>query len=164
MAKPSDVVKTLKARIDRRTKIAKKLSSAQLKQIGSALIIAMKASIKRGLSPIQSAGRFPAYKNPSKYPGKFHRKRFGKRPRPVNLHLSGDFLKDLQVIKVIPKTKEPIIRIGFKTRLSKKKEQGHREGAKGQRKRPIIPLQDKERFSDAIYRAGQRILNGFIKR
>jgi hypothetical protein len=45
--------------------------------------------------------------------------------------------------------RRPKIRIGFFDLKSQEKERGHREGAKGQLRRPIIPLPN-ENFARAI--------------
>jgi hypothetical protein len=71
-----------------------------------------------------------------------------KRPRPVNLFLSGDFLSNLTYALGI-RGKAQVIEIGFFDDLSAKKESGHREGVNGQPKRPIIPT-GSERFSAII--------------
>ena len=127
----------------------KKITQKDLKFIGTALIKAMKASIAKGISPITDGKRFPAYKNPSKYPGsKTIKKKFPKkRKRPVNLLLSGKFLRDLTFNT--KKGKTPNITIRFKTKLSRDKEEGHRKGVNKQPKRPIIPKAT-ERFSERI--------------
>lgn len=78
------------------------------------------------------------FMNKGRYPFTAEAKKEGKKPRPVNLELTGDFLKSLLVwFSGTGKTKA--VHIGFKDDLSKKKEQGHREGANGQPKRPMIP-------------------------
>ena len=93
--------------------------------VGRAPIKEMKDQISKGISPIREGPkRFPAYKNPKKYPGK----RKGKRP--VNLKLTGDFLRSLS-FKALQGGKGYITRIFFDDSdgLSDLKEQGHREGA-----------------------------------
>lgn len=106
--------------------------------------------VAKGISPIEGNGRFPAYKGQSekkrsKYPYSVKDKFPNKRARPVNLFLSGKFLKAL---KAFPKSIN-IISIGFFSSYGKKLERGHREGANGQAKRPIIP-QEGERFAKSI--------------
>lgn len=81
-----------------------------------------------------------------------------KKERPVNLTLSGAFLKMLKV-----KTTKDGFEIGFYDSLSIKKEMGHREGVNGQPSRPIIP-QDGEQFSSSIYRRLVKKLTEVIKR
>jgi hypothetical protein len=119
-------------------------------RIGIGVTSKMLDFISKGISPIQGAGRFPAYKNPKKYPGDL------KAKRPVNLYLSGDFLKslDYREIKTSSGYATEIFYIGEES----KKEQGHREGAHGQPKRPTIP-QGREEFVVAI----QRIITNLFK-
>jgi hypothetical protein len=108
----------------------------------------MLAFIARGISPILGNGRFPGYKHAasrdaSKYPFNVRKDYPAKRPRPVNLFLSGDFLRDL-IARKVP-GKKLSIEIGFKQgSLSAKKESGHREGVNGQPRRPIIPSESEE--------------------
>jgi hypothetical protein len=89
-----------------------------------------------------------------------------KKERPVNLYLSGDFMKSLEswldlALKKSPDGNEAkIVKhlwIGFRDELSQKKEQGHREGANGQEKRPIIP-EENEEFATSIQKI---IIAGF---
>lgn len=109
--------------------------------------------ISKGISPIKGNGRFPAYKDAKKYPGK------RKSARPVNLKLSGDFLNSLQAR--VKKFKDGFgFVIGYFDNLSKLKEQGHREGANKQRKRPSIPEIDKrEQFAERIQVTFLKIFN-----
>lgn len=61
-------------------------------------------STKKGISPLKSYGRFQGYKvdragdtnNKSYYPNNVKRKYPGKRKRPVNLTLSGEYLRKLE--------------------------------------------------------------------
>jgi len=117
------------------------IGSNNMRKIGKKTVSAMKRQIRKGISPI-SGKKFPAYKNPKRYPGR------RKRHSPVNLRLEGDFLRDLKVTDIFL-GKNPFFTIGFGSRESDKKEQGHREGANGQPKRPIIPIRG-ESFSRAV--------------
>ena len=102
--------------------------------------------ISKGISPIEGQGRFPGYKNPKEgYPATVKTSFGSKRPRPVNLTLSGKFLRRLIAR---PKGKFTV-EIGFFDKYGKDLEQGHREGTNGQLKRPIIP-QTGERFVNSI--------------
>jgi len=132
--------------------IEKKLNSIRVPidrrtadSIGTVVLREMKSMILKGLSPIQGRGRFEKYKNPKKYPGK------RKRPRPVNLKLTGEFLKSLTADEKSSQT-------GWNTeisfgnnQLSKDKEDGHRNRAGGQPSRPIIP-EGNETFAVRIKR------------
>lgn len=112
------------------------------KLIGTTTIKLMRELIASGNSPIYGKGKFPKYKDPKRYPGK------KKSHEPVNLYLSGDFLKSLDY-KLIPD------KIGFKTKVGYfeddqlVKEQGHRKGTNKQPKRPTIP-KGKEEYVKAI--------------
>lgn len=71
------------------------------------------------------------------YPYSVQHKYSDKKPRPVNLFLSGKFLESL-IYKVNKKELKVVIQ--FDDKLSELKEQGHREGVNGQPKRPIFPI------------------------
>lgn len=150
--------------------------------------------IIKGISPIEGAGRFPAYKwagiandlnkeikgfktrlnralasstkrklsssietrksairdiKADKYPYNTEEfKQGSKRVRPVNLFLTGEFLFHLEAVLVGVAGKYGL-EIGFFTPDQAIKEIGHREGANGQPKRPIIPI-DREDFAQSI--------------
>lgn len=75
----------------------------------------------------------------------------GKKPRPVNLFLSGDFLSSLE--HVVTRSAEGVgLEIGFFDSAQAVKEQGHREGANGQPERPVIPVL-REEFAQTILNA-----------
>lgn len=106
--------------------------------------------VSKGISPIEGNGRFDAYKPKSKtkrtYPETVKKSYPAKRRRPVNLELSGKFLRAL---KSFPKSVN-IISIGFFSSYGETLELGHREGAGGQAVRPIIPSEPGESFTKAI--------------
>lgn len=85
-----------------------------------------------------------------------------KKPRPVNLFLSGDFLSNL-TYSIAAKGKKKLISIGFLDDLSAKKEQGHREGVNGQPSRPTIP-KGTESFAQIIKLDIMKIMKDAIKR
>lgn len=131
--------------------------------IGALVVKEMTDMISKGISPIEGAGRFPAYKAQSRgkgqkqgYPYNTKEYREGKKKvRPVNLYLTGDMMKDL--------TYEPIevkgswrTEIGYFTIDSILKEIGHRDGVNGQPKRPTLP-QGQEGFAQRIQRILFRI-------
>ena len=124
--------------------IFRKIPERELKKIGDSTIEQMKSFIAKGISPIKSIGRFQGYKNAGvkgKYPANQIKIYPDKKPRPVNLKLSGDFLKSLKA-KVVPTGKNKTINISFDLSidpLAEDKELGHRNGAGGQPKRPILP-------------------------
>lgn len=126
-------LETLQQPIDRKTATT----------LGRKIVAAMKDNISKGISPI-TGRRFPAYKNPRKYPGD------RKPSRPVNLKLSGKQLKALQSRPV--KSEAGFgSSVGYLTNAgnAQKKESGHREGVNQQPKRPTIPIGN-ESFSQRI--------------
>lgn len=127
-------LRKFRAPLDRKT--AQKLARRIIKE--------MKADIAKGINPITFGDRrFPAYKNPRKYPGR------RKGARPVNLKLTGAFLKSLQFqLERVARDNYDVV-LGFFDSLSRKKEEGHRDGANRQPKRPIIP-EGNERFNARI--------------
>jgi hypothetical protein len=159
-----------------------------LNQIGDEVVKEMKSMISKGISPIEGNGRFPEYKSksdvrkqgrskrgsqktpsrrkgkpkPTGYPYNVQKDFPNKRPRPVNLFLSGDFLKMLKRIVTVG-SQRPTLEIGFEDELSVKKEDGHRTGANGQAKRPIIP-QGNEKFAQRIQRVIQTTLNNSLEK
>lgn len=77
-------------------------------------------------------------------------KKGSKKDRPVNLWLKGDFLRALKYRLKLFKGSY-VTDIGFFDPKQEVKEQGHREGANGQPKRPIIPT-SQEGFAQRIQR------------
>lgn len=127
----------------------------EAQELGDDVVFQMKQLIAKGISPIRSVGRFPAYKGAGKkgrYPQSVQSRYPGKRDRPVNLKLSGEFLNDL-TFKVKPGTagKHASVEIGYYTRSEQDKERSHRDGTNGQPKRPTIP-QGSEQFAVTIQR------------
>lgn len=128
--------------------LTRPMTKASTKKMGQEVIAEMKNLIGKGVSPI-TGKRFPKYKKSYRDQiKKYHSKKYGKKNTPINLKLTGDFLKDLSS-RVISKGKLNLSEIFFKTELSEKKEEGHRKGANRQRKRPILP-KGKEKFAQRI--------------
>lgn len=71
-----------------------------------------------------------------------------KRPRPVNLYLTGDFLRAL-ALSVKTVADRALVEIGWWDPKQAIKEKGHREGAGGQPKRPTLPGRG-ERWAQVI--------------
>lgn len=117
------------------------LSKSQVQDIGEGTVSLMKSQISKGISTIAGGGRFPAYKNPARYPGKL------KRQRPVNLYLTGDMLAALTVKADSPRA----FTLGYFESSEAIKEHGHRDGANGQPRRPTIP-EGSEEFNQTIQR------------
>ena len=148
-------------------KAIRSLTRNDLLDVADATIDEMKTMISKGISPIKGEGRFPAYlwagkkslarkrgakkkalnrEFSDKYPYSAMKKFPGKKERPVNLKLSGDFLNALSA-----RVGKSRIDIGFFDKPFEDYELGHREGANGQPKRPIIPIKGEE-LSPSIYR------------
>jgi hypothetical protein len=164
--------KKLRKDIERETgleakKALKSLTQSELRAIGLAVCDEIRTVTAKGISPIKSIGRFQPYKwaakkslkrksgssgkslnreFQNKYPYSVRDKYPDKRERPVNLRLSGEFIKSLTA-KVV----SGVLSIGYFNEQFAKYESGHREGVNGQPKRPTIP-QNSEQFSDTIYR------------
>lgn len=113
-------------------------------KLGSTAVAGMKDLISSGISPIRGGsfgGKFPQYKNRKKYPGD------RKPATPVNLNLTGAFLDSLDYEVVQDKNGTYKVIIGFGSNSkSNDKERGHRDGANGQPKRPIIPQTKKREY------------------
>ncbi len=148
-----------------KNKLKSELGRGIGKEIGEAVVDKMKEQIAKGISPIEGQGRFPAYKE--SYPPKnksFKSKYPDKKKRPVNLSLSGDFIKDLKVQKITKNSDGVRVEIGFKGgTLSHDKEEGHRSGVNQQRKRPIIP-EARESFNNSIKSIINKIIRDSIKK
>lgn len=105
--------------------------------IGKIAVQGIKEFTEVGTSPIRGKLRFAAYINPTRYPG-------NRKPRrPVNLRLSGDFM-DALTYKLSKDSSGYSVNVGYFDTKNAKKEQGHREGANGQPKRPTIPVQGED--------------------
>ena len=130
-------------------RLKKPVDGKTAKKIGKETVVMMKSSVSKGLSPIKSRGRFKAYKK--SYKDRITRsKMFGKKLKPVNLKLSGTFLKQL-TFKVRRGKFGSLPEIGFFKSYGIDLEQGHREGQNNQEKRPIIPdTSSNENFSVKI--------------
>lgn len=130
------------------------LNKKESNDMGSQVIKEMKNLVSKGISPIVGAGlskRFEPYHGSYRKQIKDRGRVDGYRKalRPVNLKLSGAFLKSLRrtVTKRSGGGWDTVI--GFNDELSEDKETGHREGANNQRKRPIIP-EGNETFAQRI--------------
>jgi hypothetical protein len=131
------------------------LTQSEADEVGRKALSEMKSLISRGVSPISGGGyggKFPAYKNPDKYPGK------RKSKTPVNLKLKGDFLDDLDY-SVVKGKSGYAAEIGYSSPKEKLKEKGHREGANGQPERPTIPIFNRgEKFARSIQDAFLKVV------
>lgn len=128
------------------------VSRATADDLGKSIVARMKKMITAGISTIEGNGRFPKYKHagkPDKYPAIARGDYPNKRQSPVNLTLSGEMLKNLSSTPVrTGKNWGPEISYTGDAAL---KESGHREGVRGQPKRPTIPDARKgEKFNQTI--------------
>lgn len=141
--------------LQRKLQDAAKIDRSTAAKIGSEIVSQIKDFTASGVSPIRGKGKFPRYKDPAKYPGK-------RKPRtPVNLRLTGAFMKGLKH-EVISDGKNGYAARVFYQAEQEKKEQGHRDGAKGQPKRPTIP-RGNESFAEKIKAAYIRIVQNSKK-
>lgn len=109
-------------------------------QVAKIVVGGMKDSIESGTSPITNQ-RFPAYRG--SYRERIQKGKVpGKSLQPVNLTLTGRFLRSLVSLSPFKKANGWVAPVGFDSRFgdSQDKEQGHRDGANNQAKRPIIPV------------------------
>lgn len=152
---PRQIQKALKKDFDR---VVGRITRADYRRAGDAVVRAMLTDVARGQSPIRGNRAFKGYINPTKYPG-------NRKPRtPVNLRLTGDFLDNLEV-RLRRGARNPTLRIGFFRKKQILKELGHREGAGGQPKRPIIPDDKKgERFNVKISKILDRLIQDIANR
>lgn len=140
----------------------KKLQQSVTQQIpskvGRPLIDQIIDTVQRGYSPVAGQGRFPAYKNPKKYPGN------RKPPTPVNLTLSGRFLNDLDATQ--PSFSEASqrhkIKIGFTSDYGKTLEKGHTDPETGQPHRQVIPNKG-ESFNAKLLKFAKDLYNRLLK-
>jgi len=123
--------------------------------LGNLIVREMKKDIANLKSPIRGRGAFPALKDSYKKV----KQRAGKGGKP-DLKFTGKFLKSLRATVNKLKRGGYSATIGFSSAFSKTKELGHREGANGQKERPIIP-NSKEGFNNHI---SKEIKTFFLKR
>lgn len=151
-------VPAIKNKLD---KLGRGLTRDEADTVGRNAVEKMKEMISKGLSPVRGGDtrpRFPKYLNPKRYPGK-------KKPAsPVNLQLTGAFLKNLGY-KVVQRAKGWGAEIGYDDPEQIVKEQGHREMANGQPHRPTIPMQSEgEAFARSVEDSYLRIILGAFRR
>lgn len=134
------------------------------KRVGREIVKQIKDFTRKGISPVRGGGvraRMPAYKNPLQYPGR------RKRRRPVNLRLSGDFMRSLTFTSVNSRTGKAT-RVFYRGQNNNKKEQGHAVGANRQPRRPTLPgavnRSARERFAPSILQALNKIYLSRINR
>lgn len=85
------VIRKSQISVNLRARLQKTVSPAFVKTVNTEIVEEIKRKISIGSSPV--SGRFVAYTNPKRYPGK-------KKPaKPVNLYLSGVMLSWLKAFK-----------------------------------------------------------------
>lgn len=142
-----------------RTKVAKrgvKFLNSEIRKTRSRLKLGQVTSSKSGVGRLRAQQdrlrilkKIAQAKQNQGYPYNTKEYRQGKkRPRPVNLWLTGDFLRALtfELKKLAGKAG---IEIGWWEPKQAIKEKGHREGANGQPKRPTLP-RGSERWNQTI--------------
>lgn len=157
-------LKRLKDKLTK-TQVVKAIKSKDAKDVGDSVTKEMLKLISKGQSPIKKArgsGRFPAYKE--SYLKQIAEKEgifATKKKTPVNLKLTGDFLKAL-TSNVVNENGQYVTEIFYEGKEDDK-ERDHRKGARGQRKRPTIP-QGKEEFRTKIIREVEKIYKRALQR
>lgn len=134
--------------------------SSRFKKLASGATTKLKKTFK---NKAKEARRGYPYSVQGKYPE--------KKPRPVNLYLTGSFLDALDFVymgavgRSIGRTIVYIRDIKDESGVSAKtKEYGHRYGANGQPKRPIMPIQDAgEKLAATIDAKIAKILRARLK-
>lgn len=155
MARAKDVPRQIQKIVRQEIrKVTLRATRTDLSSMGRLVVREMKSMISKGQSPISGDGRFLAYKPSYKKAIKRGKGPFKtKRPSPVNLKLTGAFLKAL-TFKLRRGARFPTLRIGFFKKSEILKELGHRKGTNKQHKRPVVPNK-KEKFARPI----QKIIN-----
>ena len=131
----------------------------QLKDFGNTIAYELIKNTMNGITSVAGEDRrFPAYKDPLKYPA-------GLKPqRPVNLTLKGDMLDDLD-FDVILDNRGFGIRLFFSTDASATKYKSNHNAETGQAgKRKIIPINKGEKFSKSMEQFIQKELNKMIEK
>lgn len=141
----------------------------QANKLGKATVKEMKNLISKGISPIKGDGRFEAYRGSYKeqiaakgYVTVAGRKE-SKKLRPVNLKLTGKFLKALKSkVERVKSGYSPVV--GYFKTSEQKKEQGHREQQNNQGFRPTIPQESLgEVFASKIQQLVLKFLNRAVR-
>jgi len=142
--------------------VSKPVTRDTAKKIGKTTVNTMLDMVSKGKNPIKKE-RLRIYSKSYKKQIKSQVGLFaGKAIRPVNLKLSGKFLKKLK-FKVKGFARKVSLRIGFFDRRSIKLEKFHRDGT-GNARRPIIPVGE-EQFKAPINKAAKEIMiKDFLKR
>ncbi len=161
----------IKVEFDFYKKTLKAVNSSSTKNaLGEVLRKEVLDFIEEGISPIKGRGKFKGYKvdrgggsdNPRAYPNSVKKKYPRKRKRPINLELSGKFLKAL----TYKKTKEGI-KFGFFGMNDdiRDKYETHNLGLdKYVPKRKFLPTVDGEEYSLDITKALEKTLDEILRK
>ena len=154
-------------------KLKRPVSRGDADFAGKLMVREMKRLIEFGISPVRGGGHKPKYRP---YHGSYKARikkrgiitvngqKYAKSLRPVNLRLTGDFLKDLKH-RVEKGAKGFEIAIGYRDNKQILKEEGHRKGTNNQRKRPTIPVPQKgEKFSPTVINKFREVVLRSIKK
>jgi hypothetical protein len=120
------------------------VDNATANAIGNTVVEESKRLISEGQSPVRGEGRYGAYKNRKRYPGK------RKPARPVNLNLSGEMLEGFG----FRNKGSDVIEVGMVGGSARDKEIAgyHQTGTDNMIARPIVP-QENEEWAITIMRA-----------
>lgn len=125
-------------------------NKSEANDIAEKMLKKIKELISVGISPI-SGRKMPGYRGSYKQgikDGVYSK--YGKQQRPINLKLTGDFLKALNTkTKKAANSQRYSVIISIDGEKEVLKEKGHREGANGQAERPIIP-KGSENFTQKV--------------
>lgn len=173
MAKVITNFKKLRGKLSRREIVTKGFGTV----LGRKIEIEIRRDISAGKSPVKGVGRFAKYIGPSLssglrgktkkaveksfYPGSVRGKYPDKKNRPVNLRLSGDYLKKLK-----NRTFAGIVEIGFFTldKVTRGKFQTHNNGThKHVAQRKHLPTAKRDKFTPRIQRMVKKLYTNRIK-
>ena len=156
---------------DKLTRFAKKIEALNAVMndslaidIGEYVTQEMRGMISKGISPIGGVGRFPGYK--ASYVSAMKNeplKSLGKKQRPVNLTLTGEFLRSLSYRVEQTRDHGKAIIVGYFIEPSISKELGHATGANSQLIRGTIPDAGSD-FAVTIQRGIIKRVNEAIRR
>ena len=140
-------LESLRQPIDRKT----------AKDLGEWVVKGIRDLTASGTSTVREFGRkMPAYRG--SYRRRIIRGGFpGKRLRPVNLRLTGKFMRSLK--SRVKKSKggfSPIV--GYFNAKESAKEEGHRQGTNKQAKRPTLPTS-----SESFHRAIEKMITKHLR-
>lgn len=110
-------------------------------------------NILKGRSPVFGAGKYEKYSSSYKKQIRRSLSSFGKKPRPVNLKLSGQLLSTFFV-----KFKGKGIKVGFSDKVA----EFHNEGTSNMPQRKMIPGKG-EKFNQSITRAINTALTKIVR-